>query len=185
MKTDIFCVFVVVLLVISPAAFGEIIPDEVAIGEGSSWGTCISVHANSSTPEDSAYGGGYQSYYTTEGGTFTRYYELYTRTSVALTLVSGNTCEAYAYGVAIGADDIHGSQQMSFTSSRSESGYGGQQKFDHDEPEGGIYAYYSDPMEAGDGISASHYAYVEASIVAGNYDSAYAMVEATAWCSMY
>ena len=58
MKTDIFCVFVVVLLVISPAAFGEIIPDEVAIGEGSSWGTCISVHANSSTPEDSAYGGG-------------------------------------------------------------------------------------------------------------------------------
>jgi hypothetical protein len=184
MRNYIICAVMIAVLLVSHVTFGEIIYDETAIGVGSSWGTNTGVRATGANPEVSTYGGGYQSYYTTEGGTFSWYYELYARTSAVLNLFSGNTCKAYAYGIAIG-EDIFGEVPVSADSDLLDFGYGGEQRFDPDEPDEVYQVIPGTRLDPNQGVSAAHYAYVETNVVPESSDSAYAMVEATAWCSMY
>lgn len=183
MKTSIFSMIIVATLCASPIVFGEIIYDETAIGEGSSWGTVISAFANGSNPEDSAYGGGYQSYYTTEAGTFTWYFELCACTNAELLLVANNPCEAYAIAETVADEPDWGEWHLSANSHLSESGQG-ERKYTECEPDAIYYPSYG-YVNANDGIDVAHYAYVEASVVPGSPEFAYANVEATAWCYMY
>lgn len=182
MKTSIFSMIIVATLCASPIVFGEIIYDETAIGEGSSWGTVISAFANGSNPEDSAYGGGYQSYYTTEAGAFTWYYELCACTNAELLLVNNNPCDAHAVAETV-ASDYRFSWHLPAETYLSGSGIG-ERPYLACEPNA---VYYNDTayLPPDEGVDACHYAYVEANVIPGSPEFAYANAEATAWCYMY
>lgn len=186
MRTDVFCIFVVVLLVFSPVAFAEIIYDHGATGEGNSWGASMSALANGYNPEDSAYGGGYQSYYTTEAGSFEWSYTVYARVFTQLTLFNGNQCEAEAFGAATASVAGSGVGWSAF-SYQAESGYGGALYIDDDpepaEQAGSSVSNYT-YFDASQGIYTAHIASLGATAVSQSASSAYASVETSAYCAM-
>lgn len=181
------CAFLIAILVASPIALGEIIPDFDCDGEGSDWGTMGSCFANGYAPQDSLWGNGYQRYYTTQAGIFSWSYTVYAKGYAEITLYNGDYCQASAYGVAVASGPGFGDSYEAIAGVSGSGSSGTRYEDDDPEPEEPAGASDSSddwPFEASEGISAAHYASAWAEAVAGHSSNAYASIETVAYCGM-
>ncbi len=168
MKSNMLCAFMIVMILVSSMAIGEIL----TTGEWEGWGnsdgdwtySSVSAHAsneNYSTGE----GMGWQYVYTTEDcGDLQWYYFVYTYASCEMFLYDNETCSAAAIGDAYASCKFSSDSLTAFVY-MTDSGTGGRHEFacDDDGEPFGIYKQGTGTFYAMEGVSSDQHASTDAS----------------------
>lgn len=190
MKAYGVCACLVVLLLVSPTAFGIIVEtgywdgDDYGGGTATGWWDYTSARgrARGYQPTSWAGGEGSQEQRTTQAGDFDFFYTAYVYTDAQFTLYNNDYCAATTYASAT-ASGPRGS--LSFTASLqvSHSGTGGLGLFEQD----GSYTDYRNGTEyfsAYDGVGGTNYAVAGASVPSGSSSRVDAYAFAEGWGSL-